>query len=163
MGDLLQTTHDNPFWHNNAIINFVHTWTAIFLKHPREYVRNGLVLGLGWTSCRLSSTCTSLVCPGPPSILMFVPTIHVSHMYPPLPTGQLNSSAQVNNMAVLHHIYTVTLIYITFTLLSIPFFILLPSFQEGRLAPIPLSGTLTVSPSSTPVGEIGSVYPGSWL
>ncbi len=41
----------------------------------------------------------------PTSILVFFPTIHVSHMHPPLTTRQLNTSTQVNNMAVLHLIY----------------------------------------------------------
>jgi hypothetical protein len=43
-----------------------------------------------------------LVCLGPPSMWLFVPTISVSHVPPPLPTGRLNTSTQVNNMTMLH-------------------------------------------------------------
>jgi hypothetical protein len=50
-----------------------------------------------------------------------------------LPTGWLNTNIQVNNIATLHHIYTDTHICITFTLLFIPFFILLPLPWAGRL------------------------------
>jgi hypothetical protein len=104
------------------------------LEAPCEYVLHGHVPGLDWTSCWLSSISIFLVCSGPPSILLFVPTTHVSHSNPPLPAGQLNTSVQVNNMATLHHRYTVTHIYITFILLFIPFFILLPLLWAGRLA-----------------------------
>ncbi len=79
--------------------------SSCFLGAPHEYVRHGLVLGLDWTSCQFSSTCIFLVCLGPPSILLFVPTLHVSGVHPPLPTGQLNTSTQLNNMARLHLIY----------------------------------------------------------
>ncbi len=101
---------------------------------------SGLVLGLDWTAYRFSSLCIFFVCLGPPSIF----TIHVSHVHPPLPTGQLNTSTQVNNIALLHHIYgyTVTHIYITFVLLFIPFFILLPHPWAGRLTRSLLSGTI---------------------
>ncbi len=53
---------------------------------------------------------------------------------PPFPAGQLNTSIQVNNTATPHRIYTDTHIYITFILLSILFFTLLPSFWASRLA-----------------------------
>ncbi len=55
---------------------------------------------------------------------------------PSLANGQLNTSTQVNNMAVLHLIYVVTHIYITFTLLFISLFILLLYLWAGWLAPI---------------------------
>ncbi len=106
--------------------------------------RHGLVLRLYWTSGQLSSPCIFLVCPGPTSILLFVPTIHVSHMHPPLPTGQLNTCAQVNYMAMLHHMYMVTHIYITFILLSIPPSYFFHSFgQAGWLRPF-LSVTVCI-------------------
>ncbi len=101
------------------------------LEAPREYVLLGLNPGLDWTSCWLSSISIFLVCSGPPSIFLFTPTTHVSYSNPLLPAGQLNTNVQVNNMATLHHLYTVTHIYITFILLFIPF-ILLP-LLSGRL------------------------------
>jgi hypothetical protein len=78
---------------------------SYFLGAPREYVLHDLALGLDWTSCQLSSTCIFLDCLGPPSILLFVPTIHVSHVDTPLTTRRLNTSTQENNMAMLHLIY----------------------------------------------------------
>ncbi len=106
------------------------------LEAPCKYVRQGLIHGLNWTSYQLSFTCIFLVCPGSPSILLFVPTIHVSYMHPPLPTRRLNACAQVNNMAMLHYMYMVTHIYITFILLSIPSSYLFHSFgQAGWLRP----------------------------
>jgi hypothetical protein len=85
---------------------------------------------------------TVLVCLGPPSILLFVPPFHVSHVQPPLPIGQLNTSIQVNNMAMLHLIYSTTVIHICITFISLflPFFILLPHFWAGWLAPVLLVG-----------------------
>ncbi len=105
--------------HNNQVLSFLtriiyhilSTYlSGYLLEAPREFIRHSLVLRLDWTSCQFSSTCIFLVCLGPPSILPFVPTIHVSGVHPPLPTRQLNTSIQVNNMASLHLIYTVTLI-----------------------------------------------------
>ncbi len=117
--------------HNYAIITL---YILDRLEAPREYVLNGLDPGIDWTPCLLSSISVFLVCSGPPSILLFVPTTYVSHLNPPLPAGQLSTSVEVNNMTTLHHIYTVTYIYITFILLFIPFFILLPLLWAGRLA-----------------------------
>ncbi len=79
--------------------------SVYFLRAPCEYVHLGLVLRLDWTSCQLSFIGTFLVCLGPPSILLFVPMIHVSHVHPPLTTGRLNTSTHVNKMAMLHLIY----------------------------------------------------------
>ncbi len=90
------------------------------LEAPREYVPHGLVLGLDWASGQLSSTYIFFVCPSPPCLLLFVSTIPISHMHPLLPTRRLSTCTQVNNMAMLHHMYMGTHIYITFTLLSIP-------------------------------------------
>ncbi len=89
---------------NHKLCTYLNSY---LLGAPREYIHHGLVLGLDWTFGQLSSTCIFLVCPGPPSILLFVPTIHVSHMHPPMPTGRLNTCTQVNNMAMLHHIFPI--------------------------------------------------------
>jgi hypothetical protein len=81
-------------WHYHILCTYL---SGYFLGARCKLFRHGLVLGLDWISCLLSSTCTFLVCLGPPSILLFVPTIYVSHMQPPLTTGQLNTNTQVNN------------------------------------------------------------------
>jgi hypothetical protein len=96
----------SPFFWHRLHHHILYTYLSGYLHGaPREYVRHGLVLGSDRTSCQLSSTCIILVCLGPPSILLFVQPLHVSHMHPPLPIGQLNTSVQVNNMALLHLIY----------------------------------------------------------
>ncbi len=104
-GTILQINYDNSvlLLLPNTIMQYICCtyFSSYLLAAPCEYVRHGLVLGLDWTSYRFSSTCFFFVCPGPPSIL----TIHVSHVLPPVPTGQLNTSTQVNNMAMLRHIY----------------------------------------------------------
>jgi hypothetical protein len=87
--------------------------SGYLLEAPRKFFRHGLLLGLDWTFCQFSSTYIFLGCHGPPSILLFVPTIHVSHVHPPLPTEGLYTRTQVNNMAMVHLIYKVTHIYIT--------------------------------------------------
>ncbi len=130
---MLQPTHDNFFlWHNYAIItlyilDWPSSWSILRIcpSWPQSRVRLRLLL--------LSSISILLVCFGLPSILIFTPTSHVSRSNPPLPGGQLYTNEQVNNIATLHHIYTVTYIYITFILLFIPFFILLPICWAGRL------------------------------
>jgi hypothetical protein len=53
---------------------------------------------------------------------------------PPFPAGQLNTSIQVNNTATPHCMYTDKHIYITFILLSIIFFTLLPFSWASWLA-----------------------------
>jgi hypothetical protein len=104
------------------------------LRTPREYVLHGLVPGLDWASCWFSFSSIFLVCSGPPSILLFVPTAHVSHSTPSLLTGRLITSVQENNMAALHNTYKDTHIYITSILLFILFFTLFLLSLAGRLA-----------------------------
>ncbi len=70
----------------------------------------------------------------PPSILLFVPTAHVSHSTPSLLTGRLITSVQVNNMAALHNTSTDTHIYITIISLFILLFTLLLLSSADRLA-----------------------------
>jgi hypothetical protein len=131
---MLQPTYDNLFlWHNYAIITLYilewpSSWSTSRIRHswPQCRVRLRLLL--------LSSKSILLVCFGPPSILLFTPTTHVSRSTLPCQLSSLTPMyVQVNNMATLCHIYTVTYIYITFILLSTPFFILLPLFWAGRL------------------------------
>ncbi len=83
------------------ILEQLSSWSISRTRH----VPHGLVLGSDWTSCQPSFACIILVSLGPFSILLFVPSFHVSHAHPPLSIGQLNTSIQVNNMAMLHLIY----------------------------------------------------------
>jgi hypothetical protein len=46
-----------------------------------------------------------LVCLGPTRSLLFVPTIHISHVHPPFTTRRLNTAIQVNNMGAQHFMY----------------------------------------------------------
>jgi hypothetical protein len=80
-----------------------------------------------------------LVCLGPPSILLFLPTIHVSHVHPPLTTWRLNTSTQVNNMTMLCLMYNGHT-YIHHKNITIFFFFTLLHFWAGRLALILLVG-----------------------
>ncbi len=107
--------------------------SGYLLGAPREYGHHGLVLGSDWTSCKPSSTCIILVCLGPPSILLFVPSFHVSHVHPPLPIGQLNASIQVNNMATLHLIYN-SHTYLHYIQINIHSLLHTSSTLLGRLA-----------------------------
>jgi hypothetical protein len=119
---------------------FVPTYlSGYFLGAPREYVHLVLVLGLVWTSCQLSSTRFLFVCLGPPSILLFVPTTHVSHVHPSLTTGQLNTSTQVNNMAMLYLIYNRHICICTsHNYYYVQLFFTLPLYSwAGWLAPTP--------------------------
>ncbi len=125
-----------------TIIFYRHNYATItlyILERPSAWGTSWILLHsldpeMDWTPCWYSSISVFLVWTGPHSILLLVPTTHVSHSNPPLPAGQLNTRVQVNNIATLHHIYTVTLIHITFILLFFPFFILLPLLWAGWLA-----------------------------
>ncbi len=93
--------------------NFVHlerpsSWSASRICPPRPQSRFELRLLF------LSFMSILLVCFGPPSILLFTPMAHVSRS-PFLFSRQLNTNVQVNNMAVLHHIYTGTHTHICIT------------------------------------------------
>jgi hypothetical protein len=99
--------------------------SGYFLGAPREYVHPGLVLGLDWTSCQHSSTCIFLV--------FLVPTIHVSHVHPPLTTRQLNTNIQVNNMAMLHLINN-RHTYVHHIIITIQYFLHTSSTLSGRPA-----------------------------
>jgi hypothetical protein len=122
--------------HNLYILEPPSSWSTS--RIPQSRVRLRLLL--------LSTISILLICFGLPGILQFTPLAHVSRsnppnpvahvssLNPPLPTGRLNTNVQVNNIAMLHLIYTDTHIYITFILLFIPFFKLLPLFGAGRLA-----------------------------
>ncbi len=135
--NILRAAHDIPisfFFYTNYITVYFCTYlSGHFLEAPREYIHPGLVLGLDWASCQLSSTCVFLVCPGPPIILLFIPTIHVSHMYPPLTTRQLNTGTQVNNMGMLHLTYN-RHAYLHHIIFTIQFFLHTSSTLLGRPA-----------------------------
>ncbi len=96
---------------NDNYVHFIHTWVAnswstsrIHPSWPRPQVR----LSLLSTPFHIVSSLFVLALP---SSLLFISTIHISHVHPPLTTRQLNTAIQVNNMGVLHlmyngHIYT---------------------------------------------------------
>jgi hypothetical protein len=75
---------------------------SYLLGAPRKYVLHGLNPGLDWASRWPSFSSVFLVCPGPPSILLFVPTDRISHLTPSLLSGRLLTNVQVNNTAALH-------------------------------------------------------------
>ncbi len=136
--NIAQATHNISvyfFLHINYIIIYVLCTylSGYFLGAPCEYVHLGLVLRLDWPSCQPPSTCIFLVCLGPSSILLFVPTIHVSHVHPLLKTGWLNTSTQVNNMAMLHLIYNGHT-YVHHIIITIQLFLHTSSILLGRPA-----------------------------
>jgi hypothetical protein len=69
----------------------------------------------------------------PPSILLFVPTIHVSHMHPPLTSRQFKTNTQVNNIAILHLIYN-RHTYVHHIIITIKLFLHTSSILLGRQA-----------------------------
>jgi hypothetical protein len=107
---------------------------SYLLGAPREYVLHGLNSDLGWASHWSSFSSVFLVCTGPPSILLFVPTDRVSHLTPSLLSGQLLTNVQVNNTAALHDTHGHTYIHQKSALLFFFSFTLLPLFLAGRLA-----------------------------
>ncbi len=48
---------------------------------------------------------SSSICLGLPNSLLFGPTYHISHVYPPLTTRRLNTTIQEKNMGMLHLMY----------------------------------------------------------
>jgi hypothetical protein len=131
---MLQPTHDNFFLlYNYAIMTLYilersssRFTSRIRPSWPQSRVRLRFLL--------LSSISILLVCFGPPSILLFTPTTHVSHSNPPLPAGQLNTNVQVNNMATLHHIYTKSYISLHHIHITIHSSLHTSSTLLGRLA-----------------------------
>jgi hypothetical protein len=131
---MLQVIHDNLFLQHKyvVIILYIHeppsSWSTLQIhpSWPQSRVELRLLL-----LCLMS---VLLVCLGPPSILLFAPTAQVSHSTPSLLTRRLITSVHVNNTAMPHLTYTYTQIYITFMLLFIFFFTLLPSSWAGWLA-----------------------------
>jgi hypothetical protein len=69
-----------------------------------------------------------IVCPGPPSIVLFVPMDRVSHLTPSLLSERLLTNVQVNNTSALHD----THLYITLALLFFSPFTL-PPLHHSRL------------------------------
>jgi hypothetical protein len=110
---IIQITHNIPFFsfhinYDNISVYTVYILERLFLEGPREYIHSGLVLGLDWAPCQFSSILyvhIFLVYLGPPSSLLFVPTTHISDVYPPLTIRWLNTAIQVNNMGAWYLIY----------------------------------------------------------
>ncbi len=137
----IQVTRNIPiffFYMNWNIIPMyiLYILERLSLTAPREYVHSSLVLGSDWAIYQLSSILYLIRLPWPTQQLgLFTPTLHVSHVHPPLTTRRLNTAIQVNNMGAWHliyngHIHHITLLYYTISLL-----IFLPNFWAGRLAP----------------------------
>jgi hypothetical protein len=116
------------------------------LGAPREYVLHGLDLGIDCDSCWPSFSSKFLVCPGPPSILLFVPMDRVSHLTPSLLSGQLLINVQVNNTAALHDTHGHTSIH------HIGITILLLFYTSSVLLGRPAG--LSIPPSYSAVGLI---------
>ncbi len=72
------------------------------LAAPREYIHSGLILELDMSPlpALFYIYFIFLVCLRPTISLLFVPTIHISHVHPPLTTRQHNTAIQVNNMGL---------------------------------------------------------------
>ncbi len=113
-------------------IYLVHIWTAIFLEHLAN--TSFMASIQDWTETLVATFMSSLlVYFGPPSILLSVPTDHVSCS--PFPASwQLNTNVQVNNMAALHHIYTGTHIYLHHIYITIHALLHTTSTPLGRPA-----------------------------
>ncbi len=105
------------------------------LGAPCENVLHGLDPGLDCASCWFSFLKYFLAYSGPPNILPFASTAHISHPNPFLAYWRLTTSVYVNNKSALHHIHTDTHITITSILLFILFFTLLPLLLAGWLPP----------------------------
>jgi hypothetical protein len=89
-----------------------HTYlNSHLLGAPREYVLHGLDPGLDRASCWSPFPSVLLVCPGPFSILLYVPTDRISRLTPSLPSGRLLTNVQVNNITTLHGTHEHTYIH----------------------------------------------------
>jgi hypothetical protein len=90
------------FW---ISIYILYILERLSLAAPCEYVHPGLVSGLDWALHQLTPILHPYCLSWPPSSLLFVPTIHISHKYPSLTTKRLNTIIQVNNMGMQHLMY----------------------------------------------------------
>jgi hypothetical protein len=85
------------------------TFYTYLSGYTLQHLSNTSILAssLGWTEPFTSSLlyCIFLVSLGPPNSLLFIPTIHISHVLPPLTTRLLNTAIQVNNTGAWHLMY----------------------------------------------------------
>jgi hypothetical protein len=103
------------------------------LAAPREYILHGFNSRLnGGSCCSVSWALFLFVLAHPASCCS--PQWLKFHAYPSRLAGQLYNKVQVNNTVVPHLMHTYTHIHITFALLSVSFFTLLPPHSAGRLA-----------------------------
>ncbi len=147
---IIQVTHNIPIFsfHINYIcVHFIlYMLERLSLEAPCEYVHPGLVLRLDWASCQPLPYSIFFVCLRPPRSLLLGPTIHISHVFPPLTTRWLNTVTQVNNMGMLHfmhngHTYTSHNYYYS-TLPSYFFYIY---SWAGWMAPTTLAGNIHIA------------------
>ncbi len=127
---MLQLTHDSFLLQHNYII------IALCIRYLKGHLLGANTSFMasiqGWTEALVALFHEHSSCLSWPTQYLAVYSNDSSFMLnPPLPTGQLNTHVQVNNTAMLHHIYTDTHIYITFILLFILFLILLPLYCAG--------------------------------
>jgi hypothetical protein len=110
----------------NLLYTFINTWAVILCRTLRIYP--------SWPRPRvrlspyLAFTCLvpSLFVFGPPRSLLFVLTIHMSHIHPSLPTKGLNTFIQVNIMGTRYnrynmyygHIFSLQLFFLCLLLIS---------------------------------------------
>ncbi len=114
---IAQITHSIPIsFSYYIIIHYIYIHFILLeqlsLEAPCEYVHSGLVLGLDWAPCQLSSVLYLPYLSWPTQQLVIHPNDHISHMHPPLTTRRLNTAIQVNNMV--RHISCTTDIYISY-------------------------------------------------
>ncbi len=87
-----------------------YTFYTYFSGYPLQHLANMSILASSWGQTEpfasLLLSCILLVCLCPPSSLLFVPTIYISHAHPHLTTRWLNTIIQVNNMGAWHLMYT---------------------------------------------------------
>jgi hypothetical protein len=93
-----------------------HNYNSYILEQP--YSRSTSRIHPSWPRSRLRLSLLLvlllnifLVCPGPPSILLFAPMDRVSNLTPSWLSGQLLTSIQVNNTAELHDTHGHTYIH----------------------------------------------------
>jgi hypothetical protein len=109
----MQTTYSIPVFsfhinYNIILMYILYILERLSLAVPRKYVHSGLVLGLDWTLCHLSSI-LYLSCLSWPTHQLVVCSNGLyftnKHVHPPLTTRRLNTAIQVNNMGARHLMY----------------------------------------------------------
>ncbi len=122
-----------PFYNILMQIWFCTYLNGRLLAAPRKYVLHGFNSRLNWGSCCSVSWAFFLFVFARPASC-WSPQWLKFHAHPSRLAGQFNTEVQVNNTAMPHLTQTYTHIHITFVLLSVSFFTLLPPPLAARLA-----------------------------